>query len=105
MSTAVVERPQLRSRARIERREAAIHIRAPKQTKELIDSAASVVGKTLSEFMLDSARKHAIDVLLDQRLFVLDPDQYDSFMKALDNPPPAGPKLKALMKRQPRWRK
>src|SRR6266487_2795940 len=105
MSTAVLERPQPRPRARAERREAAIHIRAPKQTKELIDSAASVVGKTLSEFVLDSARKHAIDVLLDQRLFVLDPDQYDSFMKALDNPPPAGPKLKALMKKQPRWRR
>jgi uncharacterized protein (DUF1778 family) len=105
MSTAVQERPQLRSRARVERRDSTIHIRAPKQTKELIESAASVVGKSRSEFILDSARKHAVDVLLDQRLFVLDPDQYDSFVKALDNPPPAGPKLKALMKKQPRWRR
>ncbi len=105
MSTAVLERPQQRSRARAERRDSTIHIRAPRQTKELIESAASVVGKSRSEFILDSARKHAIDILLDQRLFVLDADQYDSFMKALDNPPPAGPKLKALMKRQPRWRR
>ena len=105
MSAALQERPQLRSRTRVERRDSTIHIRAPKQTKELIESAASVVGKSRSEFILDSARKHAVDVLLDQRLFVLDPDQYDSFVTALDNPPPAGPKLKALMKRQPRWRR
>ncbi len=66
MSTAVLERPQQRSRARAERRDSTIHIRAPRQTKELIESAASVVGKSRSEFILDSARKHAIDILLDQ---------------------------------------
>jgi uncharacterized protein (DUF1778 family) len=104
MSPAALERPPQRAQARAERRDAIIHIRAPRQTKKLIEQAASAVGKSRSEFILDSARKHAIDVLLDQRLFVLDADQYDSFMKVLDNPPPAGPKLKALMKRRPRWR-
>ena len=59
----------------------------------------------MSEFTLESARQHAIDVLLDQRLFVLEPEQYDAFMQALDNPPPAGSKLKALMKRRPLWQK
>jgi len=106
MDPAVPERPSQRSQVRAEqRRDSTIHIRAPRQTKELIESAASVVGKSRSEFILDSARKHAIDILLDQRLFVLNSDQYDTFMKALDNPPPAGPKLKALMKRRPRWQK
>lgn len=104
MSTAVLERNTPRSQARAEqRRDSTIHIRAPRHTKELIESAASVVGKSRSEFILDSARKHAIDVLLDQRLFVLESDQYDAFMKALDDPAPAGTKLKALMKRRPRW--
>jgi uncharacterized protein (DUF1778 family) len=97
------ERPRpLKSRAE---RTATIHIRAPQKTKELIETAAYAVGKTLSEFTLESARKHAIDVLLDQRLFVLDSEQYDAFIRALDNPPPAGPKLRALMKRRPLWQK
>lgn len=100
-----LERPVTRPRARADRRDSTIHIRAPRQTKELIESAALVEGKTRSEFILDSARKHAIDVLLDQRLFVLDSEQYDTFMHALDNAPPPGPKLMALMKRQPRWQK
>jgi uncharacterized protein (DUF1778 family) len=86
-------------------RDATIHIRAPRQTKELIEAAASSAGKSLSEFVLDSARKQAVDVLLDQRLFVLESDQYAAFMRALDNPPPAGAKLRALMKRRPLWQK
>ena len=103
MHTAVPERPT-RSKSRVER-DTTIHIRAPRQTKELIEAAATAVGKSLSEFTLESARKHAIDVLLDQRLFVLHPDQYAAFMYALDNPPPAGLKLKALLKRRPLWQK
>lgn len=84
-------------------RDATIHIRAPRKTKELIEAAASSVGKTLSEFTLDSARRQAVDVLLDQRLFVLDDARYAAFLDALDNPSPAGAKLKALMKRRPLW--
>jgi uncharacterized protein (DUF1778 family) len=86
-------------------RDATIHIRAPKKTKELIEAAASSVGKSLSEFTLESARRQATDVLLDQRLFVLEPDQYEAFLRALDNPPPPGARLKALMKRRPLWQK
>jgi uncharacterized protein (DUF1778 family) len=103
MNTAA-ERTRPRSTSRVGRN-ATIHIRAPQETKDLIESAASVVGKSLSEFTLESARKHATDVLLDQRLFVLDSDQYVAFMKALDNPPTAGSKLRALLKRRPLWQK
>lgn len=84
-------------------RDATIHIRAPRQTKDLIEAAAASVGKTLSEFTLDSARRQAVDVLLDQRLFVLDEERFAAFARALDNPPPAGARLKALMKRRPLW--
>lgn len=105
MEHAAVERPRARARSPRVRSEANIHIRATVQIKHLIDTAATAVGKTLSEFVLDSARQHAIDVLLDQRLFVLDPGKYDAFISALDNPPPAGAKLKALMKRKPLWQR
>ena len=100
--TATAPSRAKRSMPRLER-DATIHIRAPRGTKELIETAASVVGKSLSEFTLESARRHATDVLLDQRLFVLESDQYAAFMRALDHPPPAGPRLRALMKRRPLW--
>lgn len=54
--------------------------------------------------MIESARREAIDVLLDQRLFVLDPAPYDAFLRALDNPPAPGPKLRSLLRRVPAWR-
>lgn len=80
-----------------------INLRIEAQTRQLIDEAAAILGKTRTEFMVDSARTLAIDTLLDQRLFVLDVDRHDSFLAALDNPPQPGPKLKALLARTPAW--
>lgn len=80
-----------------------INLRMEAYTRQLIDDAAAVLGKTRTEFMVESARQVAIDVLLDQRLFVLDPERYTAFVHALDNPPPPGPKLRALLSRTPAW--
>ncbi len=82
-----------------------INLRIESGTRQLIDDAAAILGKTRTEFMVDSARRQAIDVLLDQRLFVLDSDRFDAFMQALDNPPAPGPKLRALLRRVPAWQK
>lgn len=82
-----------------------INLRIESSTRQLIDDAAAILGKTRTEFMVESARRLAVDVLLDQRLFTLDSERYDAFMQALDNPPAPGPKLKALMRRTPAWQK
>lgn len=82
-----------------------INLRIEAATRQLIDDAAAVLGKTRTEFMIESARRQAIDVLLEQRLFVLDGDRFEAFMQALDNPPAPGPKLTALLRRLPAWRK
>jgi uncharacterized protein (DUF1778 family) len=81
-----------------------INLRIETHTRQLIDDAAAILGKTRTEFMIDSARLQAIDVLLDQRLLVLNPERYDAFMHALDNPPAPGPKLRSLLRRVPAWR-
>lgn len=80
-----------------------INLRIEAHTRTLIDEAAAMLGKTRTEFMIDSARSLAIDVLLDQRLFVLDPDRHDAFIRALDSPPEPGPRLRALLRRVPAW--
>lgn len=80
-----------------------INLRIESQTRRLIDDAAAVLGKTRTEFMIESARRQAVDVLLDQRLLVLGPAHFDAFMQALDNPPPPGPKLRSLLRRVPAW--
>lgn len=82
-----------------------INLRIEANTRQLIDDAAAILGKTRTEFMVESARRQAIDVLLDQRLFMLDSERYDAFMHALDNPPAPGAKLRSLLRRVPAWRK
>lgn len=82
-----------------------VNLRIEASTRQLIDDAAAILGKTRTEFMIESSRRQAIDVLLDQRLFLLYADCYEAFLHALDNPPAPGPKLRALLRRTPAWRK
>lgn len=82
-----------------------INLRIEANTRRLIDDAAAILGKSRTEFMIESARRQAIDVLLDQRLFVLDSGRFDDFMRMLDNPPASGPKLRSLLRRVPAWQK
>lgn len=98
MSTADLERRAARTVSR-----GSINLRIDADARKLIDDAAALVGKTRTEFMIESATQQATDVLLDQRLFVLDPGKHDAFMRALDDPPPPGPKLRTLMRRKPAW--
>jgi uncharacterized protein (DUF1778 family) len=85
------------------RRDAVINVRLARQTRELIDNAAVAAGKSRSEFIIDSARKSAMDVLLDQRLFTLDSKQFREFAEALDRPPAPNRKLKALFATKAPW--
>jgi uncharacterized protein (DUF1778 family) len=82
-----------------------INLRIEAVTRQLIDDAAASIGKTRTEFMIESARRNAVDVLLERRLFELNSVNYDAFMAMLDAPAAPGPKLTALMRRVPAWRK
>lgn len=86
-----------------QRRGVTINLRAPRQIRELIDLAARVLGKSRTEFVLDSARSRAEDVLLDQRIFVLDEERYVEFLKILEQPPKPPEALKALLATKAPW--
>jgi uncharacterized protein (DUF1778 family) len=96
---AVAERPSAADT------KGSINLRIEANTRQLIDDAAAILGKTRTEFMIETARQQAIEVLLDQRLFVLDAKRYDAFVHALNNPAAPGPKLRSLLRRVPAWRK
>ena len=80
-----------------------INIRVSTLWRDLIDSAASVLGKTRTDFVVESARNQAIDVLLDQRLFTLQGDQYEAFVQVLDQPALPNARLKRLMASRAPW--
>lgn len=87
------------------RRDTVVNVRMSQYARHLIDQAAESVGKTRSEFIVESARTHAVDVLLDKRLFPLASEQFDAFMDALDAKPAPNDKLKKLLRAKPPWQR
>ena len=86
-------------------RSAAINLRARPEQRELIDQAAQLLGKTLSDFMLEAACNKAQSVLLDQVFFKLDAGKFRQFTKLLDAPPAPNPGLEHLMAVKAPWGK
>ena len=85
------------------RHDTSVTMRMPQKTKDLIEKAATTVNKSFSAFVVESAREHAIDVLLNQTVFNLSADEAEAFARVLDNPPAPTEKLKSLMKSRAPW--
>jgi uncharacterized protein (DUF1778 family) len=85
------------------RRGVTISLRANHTKRALIDRAAETVGKNRSEFMLDAACRQATEVLLDQRLFLLDEKAYKRFTDALDAPLAENKRLRRLLMSKAPW--
>ena len=78
-------------------RDAAINLRALPEQRDLIDHAATLLGKNRSDFMLEAACDKAQAVVLDQVFFGLDAERFKQFTAMLDGPPRANPGLERLM--------
>jgi uncharacterized protein (DUF1778 family) len=85
------------------KRDTVVNVRIAKPMRELIDSAADAMGKSRSEFIIESAHKSAMNVILDQRFFALDAERFQSFVAALDRPPAPNRKLKVLLASKAPW--
>ena len=96
--------PKRTTPADTSRRDATINLRLSEKVRDLIDTAAAVSGATRTEFVIESARRRAIDVMLDQRLFALPANELMAFNRALDKPPLPNARLKSLMARKPPWK-
>ena len=84
-------------------RDAAINLRAMPEQRDLIDQAASLLGKNRSDFMLEAACDRAQAVVLDQVFFSLDADKFKQFTALLDAPPGPNPGLERLMAVKAPW--
>ncbi len=85
-------------------RDAAINLRALPEQRDLIDHAASLLGKNRSDFMLEAACDRARAVVLDQVFFALDAQKFQQFNEALDAPPAPNAGLERLMAVRPPWK-
>ncbi|MEA3643028.1 MAG: DUF1778 domain-containing protein [Lamprobacter sp.] len=84
-------------------RDAAINLRALPEQRDLIDQAASALGKNRSDFMLEAACERAQSVLLDRIFFSLDTDKFQQFIALLDAPPTPNVGLERLMAIKAPW--
>jgi len=82
-----------------------INIRAKVKQRDLIDQAASRLGRSRSDFMLEAACREAEAVLLEQAFFSVDTDTFAKFQALLDQPLPPTDKLRRLLKTKAPWDK
>lgn len=82
-----------------------LNIRAKEAQRVLIDTAAAILHKSRTDFILDIACQAAENVILDRRMFNLDDEQYAEFINMLDAPVTANPALDTLLARKPHWEK
>ncbi|MBB5347701.1 DUF1778 domain-containing protein [Desulfoprunum benzoelyticum] len=87
--------------ANTETRKAPINIRALAAQRNLIDSAAAAVNKSRSDFMLEAACREAENVLLDQRLFFVQEEEFAAFEAALKTP--AAEAMKKILAARAPW--
>lgn len=85
-------------------RNAAINLRALPEQRDLIDEAASLLGKNRSDFMLEVACERAQAILLDQVFFQLDNEKFQQFNLLLDAPVNSNPGLERLMAIETPWK-
>lgn len=82
-----------------------LNIRAKESQRVLIDTAAEILHKTRTDFILEMACQAAENVILDQRMFNLNDEQYAEFIDMLDAPVTPNPALEKLLARKPQWEK
>ena len=74
-----------------------IDVRASLPVKQLLQDAARVAHKNVSEFLLDAGIMAATQTLADRSRFELSDAKWLAFQAALDQPVSAKPKLKKLL--------
>src|ERR1035438_5422530 len=80
-----------------------INLRATRKQKTLIDRAAEALGRSRSDFMLETSCREAETVLLDRRYFALSAEAFRRFTDILDKPPGSNPKLRRLLRTKAPW--
>lgn len=80
-----------------------LNLRIKPEERGLIDRAAALSGKTRTDFVLDAARRAAVETLTDRTLFNVDTKAFAKFAAALDAPPQPNKRLRRTMQTPAPW--
>lgn len=80
-----------------ETRNEKLDLRLTKSAKSALQTAARASGRSVSEFVLESALARADETLPDRQRFGLDAERWKAFQSALDAPAQSTPRLEKLL--------
>jgi uncharacterized protein (DUF1778 family) len=80
-----------------------LNLRIKPDERGLIDRAATLTGRTRTDFVLEAARHAAENALLDRTVFAISPEAYAEFLARLDEPPKPNARLKRALQTVPSW--
>ena len=86
-----------------ERKEYPISMRLPEADVAMIDRAASLRGRSRTEFVRDAAVRAAEEVVMEQSPIRMSPDSFAAFMETLSAPAEPVPEMVELAKRPAPW--
>jgi uncharacterized protein (DUF1778 family) len=75
-----------------------ITARVPPSVQETLELAAELVGATVNQFVVQVALREAEHVIEQERVIRLSKQDAETFLQALDNPPPPNDKLEAALR-------
>ena len=94
MPKSAVRRPQTRD---------TLNLRIRPEERGLIDRAAELQGKTRTDFVLEAARRAAVEALTERTLFMVEPEAFRKFAAMLDAPPKPNARLKRTLRTKAPW--
>lgn len=85
-------------------RDKQINVRATEEERAVIDYAASLLNKNRTDFIIEQALSEAQNIILDQRVFVLDDARYQAFIEQLEGPVQNEKGRQRLLDVKPEWK-
>ncbi|WP_296743704.1 DUF1778 domain-containing protein [Mesorhizobium sp.] len=86
-----------------ERKEYPISMRLPEADVAMIDRAASLRGRSRTDFVRDAAVRAAEEVIMENRLIRMSPEGFANFMEVLTGPPAPVAEMVELAGRPAPW--
>ena len=87
----------------VERKEHPLSMRLPESDIAIIDRAATLRGRSRTDFVRDAAVRAAEDVLMETVPVRMSPAGFKAFLAALSGPATAAPEIVELFRRPAPW--
>ncbi|MBB6122822.1 DUF1778 domain-containing protein [Sphingobium subterraneum] len=85
------------------RKDHPLSMRLPDADIAIIDRAASLRGRSRTEFMRDAAVRTAEEVIMENTIIRMSPEGFEAFVDLLNRPASPVPEMVALLRRPAPW--